>query len=50
MPATDAEALEISEDYQEVKRELEDLFKVGTNKARVNDLLRQATRNLERGD
>ncbi len=50
MPATDAEYLEISEAYEGVKRELEDLFKVGTDKARVNDLLRQATRDLERGD
>ena len=50
MRATDREYQEISEDYEEARRELKGLFKVGTNKARVNDLLKQATRNLEKGD
>jgi tetratricopeptide (TPR) repeat protein len=50
MVATDAEYREISDTYSELREELMDLFKVGTNKAAVNDLLRQATHDLERGD
>lgn len=50
MSTTDAEYREISDTYSELRDELRDLFKVGTNKAAVNDLLRQATHDLERRD
>ncbi len=50
MQAADPEYREISETYAVLRNELADLFKVGTDKAAVNDLLRQATHDLERRD
>ena len=50
MPATNREYEEISQTYAEVREELEELFKVGTDRTVVNDLLQEATRALEAGD
>ena len=50
MTATDPEMREIDEEYEVLRRELEELFRVGTDRARVNDLLAQASRQLEGGD
>jgi hypothetical protein len=50
MSATGTDYLEISEAYAEVRDEISDLFKVGTNKPKVKELLREATYHLDRGD
>ncbi|UCC94034.1 MAG: hypothetical protein JSW25_05070, partial [Thermoplasmata archaeon] len=41
---------EIQKDLQEAEDEIADLSELGTNEARVNELLDQARTNLERGD
>lgn len=48
--ATDEEYQEISETYAELRKELNGLFNVGTNKVLVNQFLRKAAYDLERGD